>query len=165
MKEFIVEHLLEIFFMVLSTVLIGFLKSEHKKNKELKQYREEDQNKKYREMVLSEIKPIIQEIHTIQTDLDTKIKALETHHDGDKDTFDIKIKDLEKEYERALALIVASYKFRLIQLCQTHLNDGYITQKDFDQITEMYKLYSGLGGNGQAKMYYDKVVMLEIIPE
>jgi hypothetical protein len=29
----------------------------------------------------------------------------------------------------------------------------------------MYKLYSGLGGNGQAKMYYDKVVMLEIIPE
>jgi hypothetical protein len=127
MKEFIVEHFLEIFFMVLSTVLIGFLKSEHKKNKELKQYREEDQNKKYREMVLSEIKPIIQEIHTIQTDLDTKIKALETHHDGDKDAFDIKIKDLEKEYERALALIIASYKFRLIQLCQTHLNDGYIT--------------------------------------
>ena len=97
MKEFIVEHLLEIFFMVLSTVLIGFLRSEHKKNKELKQYREEDQNKKYREMVLSEIKPIIQEIHTIQTDLDTKIKALETHHDGDKDAFDIKIKDLEMQ--------------------------------------------------------------------
>ena len=59
-------------------------------------------------------------------------------------------------------LIINSYKFRLIQLCKTHLKDGYITQDDFEQLTEMYKLYHGLGGNGQAQEYYDKVIALEI---
>ena len=59
-------------------------------------------------------------------------------------------------------LIVDSYKFRLIQLCKTHLRDGYITQDAFEQITEMYKLYHGLGGNGQAQDYYERVMELEI---
>ena len=51
---------------------------------------------------------------------------------------------------------------RLIQLCKTHLRDGYITQDAFEQITEMYKLYHGLGGNGQAQDYYERVMELEI---
>jgi hypothetical protein len=59
-------------------------------------------------------------------------------------------------------LIINSYKFRLIQLCKSHLRDGYITESDFEQITEMYKLYTGLGGNGQAEEYYDKVLDLQI---
>jgi hypothetical protein len=42
------------------------------------------------------------------------------------------------------------------------LRDGYITESDFEQITEMYKLYTGLGGNGQAEEYYDKVLDLQI---
>jgi hypothetical protein len=74
-------------------------------------------------------------------------------------------KDLEKlqeENERRFALILNSYKFRLIQLCKTHIRDGYISESDFEQITEMYKLYHGLGGNGQAQEYYDKVLELEI---
>jgi hypothetical protein len=62
-------------------------------------------------------------------------------------------------------LIINSYKFRLIQLCKTHLRDGYITESDFEQITEMYKLYHGLGGNGQAQEYYEKVIKLEIHPD
>jgi hypothetical protein len=58
---------------------------------------------------------------------------------------------------------VDSYKFRLIQLCKTHLRDGYITEHDFEQITEMYKLYDGLGGDqGQAQEYYEKVLELSI---
>ena len=71
-------------------------------------------------------------------------------------------KKVEDENIRNLNLIVNSYKFRLIQLCKTHLRDGYITESDFEQITEMYKLYHGLGGNGQAQEYYDKVLELDI---
>ena len=55
-----------------------------------------------------------------------------------------------------MKLIIASYRYRLIQLCKSHLRDNYITESDFEQITEMYKLYHGLGGNGQAQEYYDK---------
>ena len=61
-------------------------------------------------------------------------------------------------------LILNSYKFRLIQLCKVHLRDGYITEADFEQVSEMYKLYHGMGGNGQAQEYYDKVINLEIYP-
>ena len=61
-------------------------------------------------------------------------------------------------------LILNSYKFRLIQLCKIHLRDGYITETDFEQVSEMYKLYHGMGGNGQAQEYYDKVMSLEMRP-
>lgn len=73
--------------------------------------------------------------------------------------------DLEKIQdgnEKNFKLILNSYKFRLIQLCKTHLHDGFITSSDFEQLTEMYKLYAGMGGNGQAKEYYDKVMDLEV---
>ena len=59
-------------------------------------------------------------------------------------------------------LIVASYRFRLIQLCKIYLKQRYITQDQYDQLTEFYKVYEGLGGNGQAKDYYEKAVRLEI---
>ena len=74
-------------------------------------------------------------------------------------------KDLENVQSgniRNFNLIINSYKFRLIQLCKTHLKDNFITEEDFEQITEMYKLYHGLGGNGQAQEYYEKVLQLEI---
>ena len=37
-----------------------------------------------------------------------------------------------------------------------------MTQKQYDQLVEFYKLYVGLGGNGQAKEYYEKAMVLEI---
>ena len=55
---------------------------------------------------------------------------------------------IQEGNDKNFTLIVNSYKFRLIQLCKTHLKDGFITEDDFEQITEMYKLYHGLGGNG-----------------
>jgi hypothetical protein len=55
-------------------------------------------------------------------------------------------------------LIVASYRFRLVQLCKGFLNQGFITGAQMEQLTEFYKLYTGLGGNGSAKVYYDKAI-------
>jgi hypothetical protein len=73
--------------------------------------------------------------------------------------------EIQKKNEYNFALILNSYKFRLIQLCKSHLRDDFITDADFEQITEMYKLYHGLGGNGQAQEYYDKVLKLDIRPD
>lgn len=67
--------------------------------------------------------------------------------------------NLEKSH---MALIVASYRFRLIQLCKGFLNQGFITTAQMEQLTEFYKLYTGLGGNGQAKVYYDKAMLLPL---
>ena len=59
-------------------------------------------------------------------------------------------------------LIVASWRFRLIQLCKEILPQGYITQMQYDQLTEFYRLYEGMGGNGQAKDYYDRAMSLPL---
>jgi hypothetical protein len=45
-------------------------------------------------------------------------------------------------------LIVDSYKYRLTQLCHLYLGKGFMTFDEFEQLTEMYTLYTGLGGNG-----------------
>ena len=62
-------------------------------------------------------------------------------------------------------LIIDSYKFRLVQLCKLYIKQGYMTQAQYDQLTEFYKLYSSLGGNGQAKQYFEKAIQLEIREE
>ena len=67
--------------------------------------------------------------------------------------------NLEKSH---MNLIVASYRFRLIQLCKGFLNQGFITTAQMEQLAEFYKLYTGLGGNGQAKVYFDKAMLLPL---
>lgn len=67
--------------------------------------------------------------------------------------------NLEKSH---MNLIVASYRFRLIQLCKGFLRQKYITESQMEQLMEFYKLYKGLGGNGQAETYYNKAIALPL---
>lgn len=168
-ETILTKYGVELLFGLISAGALAFCKYLHSQNKELKKLQEEDKNRQYRQMILNEIDPIIDEISKAEADiknLDSDVKAqlaalkatAESEH---KHMY----KDLEKVQDkntRNFNLIINSYKFRLIQLCKSHLRDGYITEDDFEQITEMYKLYHGLGGNGQAQEYYDKVLELEI---
>lgn len=70
------------------------------------------------------------------------------------------IRDTENIEKAHMSLIIASYRFRLVQLCKGFLAQGYITTSQMEQLTEFYKLYTGLGGNGQAKVYYEKALAL-----
>ena len=169
MGDFIVSHLWEIFFGLLSAGALAFCKYLWGSNKQLKQMQKEDQVRQQRQMILDEIEPIVKELTDIHNEIamnkvDTqqelaqlKLTSEHTHENMYDD-----LKKIQAGNERNFTLILNSYKFRLIQLCKTHIKDGYITEHDFDQITEMYKLYTGLGGNGQAQDYYDKVIALEI---
>ena len=67
--------------------------------------------------------------------------------------------NLEKSH---MNLIIASYRFRLIQLCKGFLRQEYITEAQMEQLMEFYKLYKGLGGNGQAEIYYNKAIALPL---
>lgn len=73
------------------------------------------------------------------------------------------VRDNEIKSNKMWALVIDSYKFRLIELCKIHISDGYVTQAEYDQLIEFYKVYTGLGGNGQAKQYYEKACELPII--
>ena len=170
--EILTKYALEIFFGLVSAGALAFCKHLYSKNKKLEEMQKADQNRQYRQMILDEIEPIVDELSRLKSEIvgvDNNAKAMVNQLKADADaTHNVMYKDLQKvkdENVRNLNLIINSYKFRLIQLCKTHLRDNFITEADFEQITEMYKLYHGLGGNGQAQEYYEKVLKLEIKPD
>lgn len=163
--EILTEYGIEIFFGLVSAGLLAYCKSLFAQKKELEKRKEEDMTRLHRQMILDEIEPIVKELKIIKEKVD---KGFDDFKHTADDTHAQMYKDLDKviqKNDKNLELIIEAYKYRLIQLCKTHLRDDYITQDDFDQISELYKLYTGLGGNGQAKEYYDKVMELDIVKE
>lgn len=167
--EILTKYAVEIFFGLVSAGLLGFCKHLISKNKQLEEMQKADQNRQYRQMILDEIEPIINEITrlkneitTVDTNAKTALTQFQTVCEKEHEHMYDDLNEVQAKNEENFKLIINSYKFRLIQLCKTHLRDGYITESDFEQITEMYKLYHGLGGNGQAQEYYDKVLELDI---
>lgn len=163
MVEFITEYGPELILSLITAATLGYARHINAQKKKFEQILQEDQNRKYRQMILDEIEPIIEELKRLNDKItssvaDLKAEAAETHTHMYQD-----LEQVTKKNDKNLELIINSYKFRLIQLCKTHLRDGWITQEDFDQVSEMYKLYHGLGGNGQAHDYYERVMELDIV--
>lgn len=138
--EFFINHMWEIFFGLVAAGALAFCKYLHSQLKNYKKLLDEKDNAELRKVILDELEPIVEEIHR----LEKRLKACE-----------------EKENDH-IDLILQSYKFRLIQLCKTYLRQQYLTQAQYDQLNEFFKVYSGLGGNGQAEEYYDKAMALPI---
>lgn len=148
MEALLAEWGTEILFGLISAAVMGWAKWHGDKLKKEKLQAEENAkiiaeqqlDKKIDSHIEVELEPIYQELE----DLRKYCRENE---------------NLEKSH---MALIVASYRFRLIQLCKGFLNQGFITTAQMEQLTEFYKLYTGLGGNGQAKVYYDKAMLLPL---
>lgn len=143
MWAFIVEHFVEIIFGLISAGALAFCRYLYK---QLKAYKQLLNDKKYEDLddrIDEKLKPILDDIEEIRG----------------------YIRRTENKEKRDLELIIASYRFRLVQLCKLYIKKGYMTQDEYDQLTEFFKLYSSLGGNGQAKEYYEKTVKLEIRAE
>lgn len=143
MWAFIVEHLVEIIFALISAGALAFCRYLYK---QLRAYKQLLNDKKYEDLddrIDEKLKPILDDIEEIRG----------------------YIRKTENKEKRDLELIIASYRFRLVQLCKLYMKKGYMTQDEYDQLTEFFKLYSSLGGNGQAREYYEKTVKLEIRAE
>lgn len=169
--EFLTKHILEILFGLISAGALAFCKYLWNRNKKLTEMQQADQNRQYRQMIVDEIEPIIDELTRLKkeiTDLEheMELKLQGTQHEADLEhkTMYEDLNKIQAKNDENFNLILNSYKFRLIQLCKVHLRDGYITEADFEQVSEMYKLYHGMGGNGQAQEYYDKVMSLKMHP-
>ena len=72
------------------------------------------------------------------------------------------IRETESIEKTHMSLIIASYRFRLIQLCKEFIRQSYLTPIQYDQLNEFYRVYTGLGGNGQAQNYYQRAIALPI---
>ena len=142
MGAILAEWGLEILFGLISAIVLGYAKYKGDKLKkerdEAKALIEEKKKQEMEQSIEVKLEPIYEELEELRRYI--------------RET-----KDIEKSH---MNLIVASYRFRLIQLCKGFLNQGYMTMDQRTQLDELYTLYTGLGGNGQAKIYYEQCINL-----
>ena len=144
MGALLAEWGLEILFALISTAVLGWAKwhgDQWKKEKaEIEKLVAEKEKQNLDNSIEIHLEPVYEELEELRK----------------------YIRETENIEKSHMALIVASYRFRLIQLCKGFLRQGYLTTAQIEQLTEFYKLYTGLGGNGQAKIYYDKAMQLPL---
>lgn len=140
MLEFITTHLLEIIFGLISAGALAFCKYLYSKMKNYKKLIEEKENSTLDDTIENHIEPIRQEIEELRKYVLKSNTVANKHMD----------------------LILASYRFRLTQLCKAYIQQGFMSNTEYEQLVEFYKVYAGLGGNGQAKTYYDRAVQLPV---
>ena len=143
MEAFIADHLIEIFFGLVSAGALAFCKYMHRQMKNYRRLLEEQEDQQLEHTIESRLEPIMLEIEELRKYIRDVGQVEKTHMD----------------------LIVSSYRFRLVQLCKEFIRQGYMTQNQYDQLTEFYKLYTSLGGNGQAKEYYETTMKLPVHEE
>lgn len=145
--EILTEWGTEILFSLISASVLGYAKYQGSKMKkeieEAKKLAEEKEKEKVENMIEVQLEPVYEELEELRK----------------------YIRETENIEKTHMNLIIASYRFRLIQLCKGFLAQGYITTSQMEQLSEFYKLYTGLGGNGQAKVYYDKTMQLTLKPD
>lgn len=140
MYAFIAQHFIEIFFGLISAGLLAFCKHIYNQMKVYQKLAEDKKDEELKELIEKHIAPIQKEIDQLKNETTLK-------------------ENIGKNY---VDLILASYKFRLVQLCQTYLKQGYMSSEQYEQLMEFYKVYSGMGGNGQGKEYFEKAIKLPI---
>lgn len=151
MEALLAEWGTEILFGLISAAVMGYAKWHGDKLKKEKIQAEENAK------VIAEQKLDEKIDGKIEVELEPIFQELEDLRQYCRDN-----ENLEKSH---MNLIVASYRFRLVQLCKGFLRQKYITEAQMEQLMEFYKLYKGLGGNGQAETYYNKAIALPLKTE
>lgn len=148
MEALLAEWGTEILFGLISAAVIGYAKFKNSKLMKAK----EDAEKNAATLAEQKLDAKIE--GKIEVELEPILQELEDLRQYCRDN-----ENLEKSH---MNLIIASYRFRLIQLCKGFLRQEYITEAQMEQLMEFYKLYKGLGGNGQAETYYNKAIALPL---
>lgn len=140
MSTFIAQHFIEIFFGLISAGLLAFCRYIYTQMKMYQKLAEEKKDEQLEELIEEHIAPIKEDLNNLRSF----------------------VLEEKKISERYIEIILASYRFRLIQLCQSFLKQGYMTSEQYEQLVEFFKVYAGLGGNGQAKEYYERTLKLPL---
>lgn len=140
MVEFLSKYGLELVMSLITAGALAFCKYMHSQMKNYKKLLEEKDHDELNDEIDKKLEPIVQEIEELRK----------------------YIREVDVNENNRINLIIASYRFRLVQLCQIYLHQGYMTGDQYEQLSEFFKVYSGLGGNGQAKAYYDKAMQLPV---
>ena len=99
-------------------------------------------------------------------------KSMTEFKEGASNTFDYwkemywkAVKDLnavEEDFNNLKKQDLIFYRYQLINACKKYIAQGYITQYQFDRLTELHKIYHDLHGNSQGDLYFDKATKLPL---
>lgn len=117
-----------------------------------------------------------QEKQALTDMVDKRLEPLHQEHVQIEGSFDEKLQPIYKELENLRAyerltrvesdelrrVLLDSWCYRIKELCEMHLKQGFITVDQMRQLTEFFNFYSALGGNGAAKTLYDQVQKLDV---
>lgn len=140
MLDFVVKYWVEFALGLVAAGLGAFCKHLMKERKQYQELMKQEELKKQDEHIEEKIGPIVDDIEEIRTYL----------------------RNLEIADTKKFDIIISSYRFRLCQLCKLYMEKQYMTSAEYEQLNEFYKMYTELGGNGQAKEWYDKVKVLPV---
>ena len=143
MGEWLAANWSSILLSLVTTGALAFYRWTWKQMKNYKTLLEEKEHEEIDAAIEEKLAPILNEIEELRSYI-RNVDSLNTHH---------------------LNLIIASYRYRLVQLCKIYLKQGYMTSMQFDQLNEFYTLYHELGGNSNADNYYQKVKVLPVHEE
>lgn len=146
--EFLANNMGSVVLSLITAGALGFCRWTWKQMKAYRELLDERERRAFREEITGELS---EEIERQTAPIINDIEELRAY-----------IRNVDLTEKHQMQLIIASYRFRLIQLCKIYIKQGYMTQDQYDQLTEFYALYEGLGGNGQAKEYYDKAIVLPV---
>ena len=134
------KYWLELIFGLISAGAIAFCKYLHTQLKDYKNLLEKREDEHIEKTIDEKLKPI-----------QDQIRELEFY-----------IAEVANKEKADMSKIVASWGFRITQLCELYLEQGYFTHSQYIQLVEMYNLYSALGGNGKVKEYFEKTAQLQM---
>lgn len=143
MMEWFAANWDKILLSLVTAGALAFCRWSWKQVKNYKALLEEKETDKLDEAIDEKLVPVLHEIEELRSYI-RNVDSLNSHH---------------------LNLIIASYRYRLVQLCRIYLRQGYMTTDQYEQLNEFYNLYHELGGNGQAQDFYEKATRLEIRDE
>ena len=140
MTAFLAAHWVEIALSLITAGALGFCRGFWKKYQSYKKMIEEISNQKTEEVIETKLEPIVEDIEELRK-------------------YIWKTADDEKKH---MNLIISSYRLYLVRMCKLYLEQGFLTQDQYDELSDFYNVYEQLGGNGQAKQYYDKTIAMPI---
>lgn len=134
---------------VVTTVLAGLVKVVGTYLKEQKDIFVQEQKKK-------------EEIIRILMKNNEEIMNWKNIMEADNKEIQQKLSEINSNMEKITNSDLILLKDRIIQLCRHAVNKGEITVSVRENVTEMYKCYQNMGGNGTGKIIYEQAMKLRI---
>lgn len=103
------------------------------------------------------LNPMQDEIEHLKDDIQ---EILDTLKQQGVDLNNIREKEQHLEHETRCA-----WRYRIRTLCHAYIRRGWMLHDEFEQLQEMFNLYTAIGGNGQTKELYERAMKLDVLTD